>query len=101
MKRGFNGLLCEIATALFLGTGAVVLVATDLPIINPRLYEYVADEQGRIHHVTIREQGENPRSLGGYLVGTCVGLAALAAAWRFNLKALRFKGEIPWQEKKE
>ena len=79
----------RILAACLLGAGAFALVVTFLPIINPRLFEYVTDERGRTRHVTPAERGEPAQPLAYYLVGTPLALCLLGAAWYFNVKALR------------
>ena len=94
MKRSPKAFVCEITAAVFLAAGAFLLVATFLPIINPKLYDYVTDERGRTRHVALKNLGERAQPLCYYFIGTPVSLALLAAAWHFNLKALRLRGKI-------
>jgi hypothetical protein len=93
MKRSFRAFIFEIAAAALLGAGALLLVLVYLPLINPGLFEFVPDESGHIHRVSLRELGERVRPLSYYLIGTPLALLLLAAAWWFNIKAFRARGE--------
>lgn len=84
----------EAIAAAFLGAGAFLLVAVYLPVINPRLYDCATDERGFTRHVSLHESGERAQPLSYYYIGTPLSLLLLAAAWHFNLKALRSRGEI-------
>ena len=76
MKRLKATVFSAIAASL-LASGAFFLVIVCLPLINP---------------VIVRH--DQPHTFGYYLGGGSLALALLGAAWYFNLKALRLRGEI-------
>jgi hypothetical protein len=94
MKRSHKACLFEAAAAAFLSAGAILLIATFLPIINPELFNFATDEHGRTRHVAPGNLGKRAQPLSYYFIGTPLSLLLLAGAWRFNMKALRLKGEI-------
>ena len=88
MAPALKACASRMLAASLLAAGAFTLVATFLPIINPRLFEYVTDDRGRTRHVTPAERGEPAQPLTYYLVGTPLALGLLGAAWYFNVRAL-------------
>lgn len=94
MKTSLKACLCRKIAAAFLGAGAFLLVATYLPVINPKLYDYAVDERGCTRYVALSDVGERAQPLSYYVIGTPLSLLLLSAAWHFNLKALRSRGEM-------
>jgi|ERR1035437_10287239 hypothetical protein len=88
MKPALKTCALRAFAAALLAAGAFLLVATFLPLINPRLFEYATDERGRTIHVTPAERGAPAQPLVYYLVGAPVALGLLAAAWYLNMKAV-------------
>jgi hypothetical protein len=93
MNKRPKALLCEVAAALLLGAGALLFVATYLPVINPLVFP--PDDSSLMMRWELRH-GESPMTdpwLTHYLVGTPVSLLLLATAWYFNVKGIRLRGE--------
>lgn len=76
----------EIIAALLAIFGAFILVGVYMPVLNPV-------------QTKIETHQELP-SLGYYFVVTPIPLAVLFAAWYFNRKAQRLKGEQKQPEEK-
>ena len=93
MRKPLKIFLCEVVAATLLAGGAFLLVAVYLPFINPSLFGWATDEHGRTRHASLAELGEPSQPLSYYVIGTPLSLGLLAAAWHFNLKALRSRGE--------
>ena len=93
MRKPLKIFLCEVVAATLLAAGAFLLVAVYLPFVNPSLFGWVTDEHGRTRHASPAELGEPSQPLSYYVLGTPLSLGFLAAAWHFNLKALRSRGE--------
>ena len=94
MKKRLKKVLCEFVAAVFLGAGALLLIATYLPIINPNLFRWATDEQGRTQHYSSAAWGEPAQPLAYYFIGTPLSVGLLSAAWYFNLKALKVRDDV-------
>ena len=69
----------QLITAISVTLGAILLVYTYFPVLNP--WQFQIDNPG------------NTGFTGRLAIGTPISLFVLLCAWRFNLKARKFKGD--------